>query len=208
MIAAKESPRGNAGASLWSTRTNRHWLLVLVAAQMALVSGCTTALWDKSTFARSYQPSNPSNLRLFYSPQSKDILVQYDERREKDQRVRTRCFWLESNFSRANPGGKPHFVPSGLTNGLAAIPVCEVRSNRPPAGLDGLYAIAKSNDQHFTLYSGKEQLDVYNLPFYTERSQKIKQVLLTPGAVAVDIITIGAAMGYASAPEILRGFNR
>ena len=61
------------------TSAVRKWPFMLLAIQTIFVSGCTTALWDRSTFAREYHPADPRNLRLYYSGERKDILVQYDE---------------------------------------------------------------------------------------------------------------------------------
>jgi hypothetical protein len=44
-------------------------------------------------------------------------------------------------------------------------------------------------------YSGKEQLEAYKLPTYVGGSQTVKQIMLTPFAVAVDATIVGAVIG-------------
>jgi hypothetical protein len=57
-------------------------------------------------------------------------------------------------------------------------------------------------------YSGKEQLEAYKLPTYVGDSQTVKQVLLTPFAVALDATIVGAGIGYYAAPGIFAGLSR
>jgi len=180
----------------------------MLVIQTILLSGCTSALWDKDTFAHRYGPANPANLRLFYSQERKDILVQYDEWRDADKKARLRCYWLESNRSRINRERKPHFVSAWESEGLILIPVSEAPPNPAPSGFMGLYAVARHDDGFFTLYSGKERLDPCKLPDYIGASRRVKQVLLTPGAVCIDATIIGAVFGYYAAPGLLAGLNR
>ncbi len=183
-------------------------MFLLLVAQVAFLSGCTSAVWDKRTFAHDYRPAIPSNLRLCYSKARTDLLVQYDERREQDGRIVSRCFWLEPNTPRINSEVKPRFVSSKQTDGLEFIPVSETRLDAPPVSLNGLYAVARGGDDFFMLYFGNEQTERYKLPVYRGRSQRVKQVLLTPFAVAVDITIIGAIIGAHVAPSFLPGLNR
>jgi hypothetical protein len=172
-----------------------------------LLTGCTSVLWDKRTFAHDYRPANPANLRLFYSTDRKDILVQYDESRDGGS-IRPRCYWLEPNTVRVNRERKPHFVSASETRPLIPIPVMETPPSPPPPGLNGLYAVARHDDDFFSLYSGKEPPDPYKLPTYTASSQRVKQVVLTPFAVTIDATIIGAATSYYWAPQLLANLNR
>jgi hypothetical protein len=71
-----------------------------------------------------------------------------------------------------------------------------------------LCAVARPYDNCFTLYSGREQLEAYKLPTYVGGSHTVKQVLLTPFAVAVDATIVGAIIGYYSAPGIFASLSR
>jgi hypothetical protein len=194
--------------SLFPTLSVRRWLFALLVTQTVFVSGCTSALWDKNTFAHHYHPANPANLRLFYSKERKDILVQYDELSDTDNKTRPCCYWLEPNTIRVNRERKPHFVSAKESEGLIPIPVTEAPPNSIPPGFMELYAVARRDDDVFTLYSGKEQLDPYQLPTYIGASRRVKQILLTPFAVEFDATIIGAVIGYYAAPQILASLNR
>ena len=183
-------------------------LLVLLAAQVVVVCGCTSALWDKETFAHHYRPAIPANLQLFYSKERRDILVQYDESKDGDAEIRPRCYWLDPNTLRVNRDRKPHYVSSRATEGLTPITVSKDVVHPTQPGFVELYAVAGYNDDFFTLYSGEKQLDPYKLPTYNGTSQRVKQVLLTPFAVGVDATIIGAVVACYSAPQIFAGLNR
>jgi hypothetical protein len=72
-------------------------LLILTLCQAVLLSGCTSALWEKERFARCHWPANPPNLRLFYSEPAWDLLAEYDEVSEGTPTVQCRAYWLEPN---------------------------------------------------------------------------------------------------------------
>jgi hypothetical protein len=186
----------------------RQMLLVLLVAQALFVSGCTSVLWQKETFACHYQPAHPVNLRLFYSKEHKEVLVEYDEARDTDKKIRTRFYWLGPNISRVNRELKPQFVSSKERVGLLEIAVAE--SSRTPArpSLMELRAVARREDEFFTLYTGNEQLEAYKYPTYVGGFRRVKQVLLTPFAIAIDATIIGGVIGYYSAPQILGSLNR
>ncbi len=161
--------------------------LVLLGAQVLLLSGCTAALWEKDRFAQYRRPAVPNHLRLGYSEKRKDVLVQYEEARDEDKSITPRAYWLEPNCPRVMAGSKPKFV---LTNEMAAIVPVPVAPTACTSAPPILYATASDNS--FTLYSGSEQLNVYSLPVYKGSGQRTKQVLLTPFAVAVDLTIVGA----------------
>ena len=183
-------------------------VFVLLAAQVVLFSGCTATLWDKETFAHHYRPADPVNLHLFYSKERRDILVRYDESKDSGAQARSRCYWLEPNTLRVNRDGKPHFVSTKPAKELMPLVVDEVAGPpAQPASVE-LSAVARPYNNCFTLYSGKEQLEAYRLPTYKGGSQTVKQVLLTPFAVAVDATIVGAVIGYYSAPGIFASLSR
>jgi hypothetical protein len=171
------------------------WVFAVLVIQAPLWSGCTVALWDKSTLAHFYQPADPANLHLFYSNERRDLLVQYDESRERDKKTRRRCYWLDPNAAQINHGQKPQFIASAPPKGLIPVPQSEIRPDSPPPGLNGLYAVFPPHEAHFTLYSGTNQIDTYNLPAYSGDPQTATKVLLTPLAMAGDATLVGAVVG-------------
>ena len=67
--------------------------LSLLAVLSSVVTGCvTSALWEEGRFARFHEPAAPPNLRLFESAQNQDILVQYDEWLDVNERLKTRTY--------------------------------------------------------------------------------------------------------------------
>lgn len=170
-------------------------------------SGCTSVLWDKGTFARSYQPGEPANVQLYYSKARKDILVRYEELNKSDQTIRPRFYWLEPNADLITEKRKPHFVTGQASAGLdpirvIAAPLLDMASNSVE-----LYAVVEPTENSFTLYSGKQQINCYPLPNYQGGSQKVKQVLLTPFAVVVDATIVGGVVGYFAAPSALSSLS-
>ena len=92
--------------------------LVLTLCQAVLLSGCTSALWEKERFARCHWPANPPNLRLFYSERAKDVLAEYDEVSKEPPRFGTGPFGLSpmpaQSLLTASPGLSPSRVPKTL----------------------------------------------------------------------------------------------
>ena len=192
----------------WLVRIASRSSLALGVVLPIFASGCTSALWDKDTFARCYRPAEPANLHLFYSEKRKDILVVYDEARDGDVMARLRGYWLEPNAERVNSERKPHFVSPKAADGLAQIRAGPVLASAPEPGISELTAVPRPEENSFTLYSGGDELGQYKLPTYSGKSQKVKQVLLTPFAVVVDATLVGAVAGYYAAPGILSGLSR
>jgi hypothetical protein len=89
---------------------------------------------------------------------------------------------------------KPYFVSTNEAQTLIPIPLVPAHVSPAPAGVQGLYAVARSEDDCFTLWLNEEELNPYKLPRYSGSSQTVKQVLLTPGAVAVDLTIVGAIL--------------
>jgi len=183
-------------------------LLALPALPLIFACGCTSVLWDKETFAHHYGPATDSNLRVSYSKERKDILVQYCESEEGEAKTRLRCYWLDPNTVRVNRNRRPHFASANSSRGLTPLPVDDSAPNSTNAVPTQLSAVIVRGDDYFTLYSGTEKLDPYKLPVYNGRSQRVKQVLLTPFTVAFDATVIGAVVGIYSSPQIFGGLNR
>jgi hypothetical protein len=152
-------------------------------------------LWNKSTFSRYYHPADPANLQLYYSDARKDMLVQYDESREREKKVQRRSYWLEPNLALANNGQKPQFINSVSLDGLTPVPLTAIQPVSPPTGFKGLYAVCQSHDPRFTLYAGTNELNSCTLPIYHANKQVAVKVLLTPPALVADATLVGGLLG-------------
>jgi len=170
-------------------------LLILLVCQAVLLSGCTATLWERERFARMHWPANPPNLRLFYSESARDVLAEYDEASEGTTTIQRRAYWLERNATKIVAERQPSFVSVANPQVLATVPVADNPASPPTATYQGLYAVVSANDQSFTLYPGDKEPTVYRLPmYYTSSGQRVKQVLLTPFAVAVDATIVGGVL--------------
>jgi len=188
-------------------KRNRLWWAILLVSQTILLNGCTSALWDNNTFAHSYEPAKSANLRLFYSDEKRDVLVQYDEARDGAAAVRHRNYYADQNAERVNNHRRPHFTSLPEPQTLHQIPITNELTALAPRSLQGLYAARADEENFFALYSKDEALDSYILPAYAGRSQRVKQVLLTPFAVAIDCTVFGAIFAFLYAPYALAGLN-
>jgi len=190
-------------------KRNPLWWAILIAGQAILLNGCTSALWDKNTFAHSYEPAKPVNLRLFYSEEKRDVLVQYDEARDGAAPIRHRSYYADHNAERVNNHRRPHFTSVPDQQNLHQIPITNGPAGAAAAvpSFQSLYATSPGDGDSFTLYSKDELLDSYILPRYAGRSQRFKQVLLTPFAAAIDCTVVGAMGAIYWAPYALAGLS-
>ena len=133
--------------------------LVLLAAQAMMLSGCATkAVWKEGQFARYHEPAPAPDIRLFRSSQGQDVLVEYNESNEGDESIRRRAYWLHENQERLNDHRKPRFVSIEQEQGLVSIPILKAPAVPDPSLAGGLYAVASSKDDAFTLdAAGKEE---------------------------------------------------
>ncbi len=167
-------------------------LLLLVIPVMFLTGCATSALWSGDHFVHYRVPAVPVNLRLFQSGDTQDVLVQYDEWRDSKGPTRSRAFWLDQNEARVKEQSRPRFVGIAKAQGLSSIPIIEPAAFAGPPHAVGYYAIAANYDNTFKLERPGHPLQAYELPAYVEGSGRVKQVLLTPFAVAADVSIFGA----------------
>jgi len=176
-------------------KTPKYGWLILTLCQAVLLSGCTSALWENDRFARCHWPANPPNLRLFYSEPARDVLAEYDEVSEGTTAVQHRVYWLGPNARAVAAGRQPRFVSVTNALDLVVVPVADNLTNPPPAAYRGLYAVVSTNGQSFSLCLGQKEPEFYALPVYCAGSgQRVKQVLLTPLAVATDATIVGGVI--------------
>jgi hypothetical protein len=164
--------------------------LVAMAFVVLWTSGCaTSALWEDGRFARFHQPAKPSNLELFKDQQQK-ILVVYDEENEETGKRRRRAYWAETNVPPPENPYRPEYVAIKRKRRPAAIPI------GPAPGSNDYSAVATNDTRTFILYRDGQQLAIYDLPIYEDRSARTKQIALTPVAVVADVTIVGGILFF------------
>ena len=98
--------------------------------------------------------------------------------------------------------------PLRVVKRMQAVRQGRFQHHRTAAAIEALWVSIDTDRDSFTLYSGAEKLDPYELPGYAGLSQRTEQVLLTPFAAAMGAINVGAVIGFYSAPQILAGLSR
>src|SRR5207249_3321366 len=91
----------------------------------------TSKLWHSPSFCNFNEPAAKPDLKLFQHEGPADVLVQYNEVREKDGSVRRRTFFLNRNIERLQAGRKPRFVHATTVAGLKPVPVLGRGSGQP-----------------------------------------------------------------------------
>jgi hypothetical protein len=181
---------------------------VLLAAPALLLGGCTTgAVWEEGQFARFHEPAVPSNLSLYHSPEAQDILVVYNECREGKDAAWPRAYWLYRSGERIQQGRKPRFVSVKIAQGLTPIPIAESADVPVQSEAAALYAVASTNAPGFTLHSAEKELGYHQFPVYADSSGRVKQVLLTPVAVVVDLTIVDGVIVYVTMPMWWESLN-
>jgi hypothetical protein len=123
------------------------------------------------------------------------VLAEYDEASQGTTTIQRRSYWLEPNALAIATDRQPRFVSCANAEGLVVVPVTDNLTNPPPSAYRGLYAIVSTNGQSFSLCLGQKQPTVYALPVYfTGSGRRVKQVLLTPFAVATDLTIVGGVV--------------
>ena len=182
--------------------------LVLLATLAMLAGGCVTSkVWEQGQFARYHDPASPAGLQLFHSSHRQDVLVEYLETRESDGATQRRAYWLDRETTRVEARHKPRFVPLDEAQGLEPIPVLDSGPVPGAPSSGGLYAVVATNGTSFTLYSPEKALGSFDLPVYRDASGRVKQVLLTPPALAVDLTIVGGVVAIAVAPSLWTSLN-
>src|SRR5713101_3033023 len=178
---------------LWSRKSIS---FLLTACLMPGLTGCralndwplTYKLWDDRALARFNEPADNPHLQLFQSARTNDVLVQYDEVREKNEKVRRRTFFLNPNLERLEAGRKPRFASPRKADNLQPIPlVSELPASDNSHSLIG---IVSTNGHEVTLRDQGRELASFSLPLYETAGGKVERVLLTPLAAASDVAIV------------------
>lgn len=176
--------------------SRRFLALLALTLSLSLVSGCVTkALWTNDNLEAWNEPANDANLRLFEGGTRSELLVVYDEYSERSGGIRARAYWLDKNERRLEERRMPDFVSTNVALQLSAVPVLE-RSPERARPAPAFYAILRSNQQSFALYSGNSQISSHDLPEYNDGRGKVEKAALTPLAVTADLTIVGGVLGY------------
>ncbi len=178
----------------------------LAAAFLLSMTGCETAkdysltyrLWSSGEMRRFYEPASPPRLELFHDLKHSDVLAVYDEAHEIRTTTRRRAYFVNRNRVRVEAGRKPRFVNPERARSLPPIALAQPAA---PALADSaaIHAVMIStHGQQFTL-SGDFGGHDYRLPVYPDRSGGAGRVLLSPFAVAGDVIMVGIVAGVLAA---------
>jgi|SRR5579872_1260445 len=171
------------------------WLLVICL--IPFLTGCLTGrLWDRDLAVDHRQPAPDANLKLFQKPDGGDVLVQYDEERDRDDVVKRRAFYLQANQKKLSAGKRPHFVSARKADHMQPITLeSSSATNSISPGLGAFRAALLPDGRHFTLICNGRVTGPYGLPVYVDRCSQVDRLALTPLAVTGDVVIAGAVAG-------------
>lgn len=163
----------------------------LIPLLTLLTSGCST-IRDSTLTGRLWEsrslcvPSAEPDVKVYRRPDNSDVLITYDELRERNDEIRRRAFFFKPNLKRLEQHRKPQFVVLAVVDEMKLIPVILVTNNIPPP--EPIVARLSPASQSFTLvWDGKEH-GPYDLPVYVDEASETERALLTPLMVTGDII--------------------
>ena len=179
--------------------TAKRWIsYAVVFCLMPWMTGCdslTGRLWGRDLGENDYQAAQEPDLKLSQTPDRKDVLVQYDEMRDKDAKIRHRAYFLYADDEIIKSGKKPRFLTAAAASKVQGAPLTiGYATNLSPAGGMTLRAVLAEDKHHFTLVSNGSEIGTYQLPDYT-RHNPCAQVALTPAAVTGDVIICASVVG-------------
>ena len=188
-----------------TARLNQFVGTILAVCLPLLSTGCDTVrdssmtggLWDDGGVNRCLPAPKPS-AKLYWIADHQDVLVTYDELREKNDSIQRRAFFFKPNLRRLEDRRKPRFVEPAKVVELNLAPIPEVSStNASPQ--DTILVKLSDDGQEFTLFWSGTDFGPYALPVYLDRGSETKRFLLTPltatGDVIVVVLVVAVAVG-------------
>ena len=178
------------------------WLLIVSLTPLA--AGCDTMrdstmtgrLWDAAV--NRCLPAPKPNLKLYRTLDRDDVLVTYDELREKDDSIRRRAFFVKPNARKLEERKRPKFISPAKVSALKLIPVAEAGNTNAPTG-ELVWVKISQDSQEFTLVWHGADLGPFVLPVYVDRGSAFRRAVVTPitgaGDVIVVVIIVGLAVG-------------
>jgi hypothetical protein len=169
---------------------------LLVVLLTPLATGCdtmrdstiTARLWDAGAVNRCLPAPKP-NVKFYRTPDGKDVLVTYDELREKNDAIRRRAFFFIPNVRKLEDRKRPKFVSPANVVKLQLVPVAETGDTNAPAG-EVIFVKVSGDSQEFTLVWHGTELGPYVLPVYVDRGSEFRRVILTPLTTTGDVIVV------------------
>jgi len=172
-------------------------LLTQTGCECARDYSLTYKLWNNSELRNYYEPASEPRLQLFHEPASGDVLAVYDEAHETRSAIHRRAYFVNRNRLRIDSRRKPHFVNPDRASSLTLISPATLIPVSTGGGSD-LQAVVSTNGQQFTL-NGDFGGHTYQLPVYPDQSGVAGRVLLSPFAVAGDVVMVGIVAGVVAA---------
>lgn len=145
----------------------------------------TRRLWEDADVQVRYVPARNPGLKLFLAPSGQEIIVLYDEFRERDDTTRRRAYLLRPNGGSSSGNSPPRFVSARAPQGLAPIPVVPYAATTPEGGS---YAQLSHRPGEFSLILPGWDRGPYFLPNYEDNAFPAGKVALTPFAVVGDVV--------------------
>jgi hypothetical protein len=158
----------------------------------------TAKLWSNPEMRHFAEPAEDAKLEVFILP-SGDVLVRYDELRERDGTIRRRAYLVSENVDRISRHKKPRFSdPTNALNGqpVSLIDLVTIQSNSQPAVLSACYSPER---KEFVLSGTPGVNGTYELPVYPENNGTALRIVLTPIALGGDIAVVSVVAGVIAA---------
>jgi len=179
-------------------RVKRGVSALLIVCLMPWMTGCeslTGRLWSSDLGENDYQAAPEPDVKLSQTPDQKDVLVQYDEMRSKDAKIRHRAYLLYANEAIITSGKKPRFLTAKAAGKIQCAPLTiSFATNLSTVGDLTLRVVLAEDKHHFTLASNGRAIGTYQLPDYTQHNAWA-QVALTPATVTGDVIICASVVG-------------
>lgn len=159
--------------------------IVLSLALLISQSGCTYMLWTDDNLQANRVPAGNADLRLYASKTQDDFLVVYQEQSERNNKIRTRAYWLLDNENRVKAERAPLFASKKSQRGLSTVPLYYL----PPVQVEtnhDFYAVWETNNESFAIFTTNRAIGIYTLPIYDDGRGRLEKIALTPVAVSVD----------------------
>jgi hypothetical protein len=175
-----------------------YWLMI---GLVPLLAGCecvqdntlTGRLWNEDFVLNHHEPAPHPNLKAFAKADGKDVLVEYDETREKDYKIHRRAFFLLANKEKLEAGKKPRFVKLRLADNLQPVPVYG-GTDAVSTKMTAMWIMLSPDEKRVALFFGDAEAANLNLPVYRSWGTKFNRVMLTPVALAGDTAVVGGLL--------------
>lgn len=175
-------------------------LTALLVASTLPLTGCQTydeyglthKLWTDPGLTEHNEPAGTPTLRTFRHPSNAQMLVTYDEHRERDSSVRRRAFFLPDSAKTLAERRKPSFTSPTPAAGWVEVPVVE--AGRPAPAVPLYLKLAADNKSFSVVRNGVED-GPHQLPTYADQGSMAVRVAMTPVAVAADVTVVALWCG-------------